>query len=409
MQKEKMAIIVLVITIIVAISAFLSLTYGDQILEVLSGGKDTSLKAVNDNILVSTNAKNKTINFLNNDKYSDIGNLSTSIVVKPTHGTVNVSQNEITYTPNENYTGSDSFKYKITNSNGKSSEATVTIEVAYGVIDVGDCVDVYYIGKFTNGTVFDTNIENIAIQSGIFNETKKLQGLYNVSKVFVDPEFLYSPPEGYENYTSGFITGFLNGLIGMKEGETKTVTIDAENAYGIWNQSMAEELFQYYFGSPHWPRKVSNAISETMSKSYLTQYNSTINTSNIKINQTFDYMKGYSANGTEVMWQIQITNISDDNVTIKNIIPNGTIIKSEGMWDNVIIIENETTFSLRGDPDLNKIYGSPGFWMKVISYDDENITVAINVYASDTKFIGETLIFQLEAVKVYKTSGLLES
>lgn len=409
MQKEKIAAIGLVIIVIVVLSAFLAFTYGDQILETLSGGKEANFKAVNDNIIVNTNVKNKTINFLDNDEYSDLENLSTSIIVKPSHGTAEVLQNVITYTPNENYTGSDFFKYKIINSNGKSSEATVTIEVAYGIIEMGDCVDVYYTGKFTNGTIFDTNIEDIAKQSGIFNETKKLQGLYNISRVFVDPEFLYSSPEGYENYSAGFITGFLNGLIGMREGETKTVTIDAENAYGVWNQTMAEELFQYYFGTPYWPRKVSNQISETISKADLIQYNSTIDISNITINQTFDYMIGYFANGTEVMWQIQITNISDENVTIKNVIPNGTIIKSEGMWDNIIIIENETAFSLRGDPDLNKIYGSPGFWMKAVSYDDENIIVAINVYASETRFIGETLIFQLEAVKVYKTSEFLES
>jgi hypothetical protein len=409
MQKEKIAAIGLVIIIIVTLSVFLTYTYSDQIFENLLGGRETTLLAKDDKITVSANTKNKTINFLDNDDFSDIGNLSTTIVVNPAYGTVEVSQNQITYTPNENYTGPDSFKYKIISSNGKSSEATITIEVIYGIIEIGDCVDVNYIGKFTNGTIFDTNLEDVAKQSDIFNETKKIQGLYNRSKVFADPDFYYTPPEGYENYSSGFITGFLKGLIGMKEGETKTVTIDAEDAYGIWNQTMAEELFEYYFGTPYWPRKVSNNISEIISKSDLMQYNSSINTSNITINQTFDYLEGYSSDGDKTMWQIQITNISDENVTIKNVVPNGTIIRSEGMWDNVIIIENETTFSLRGDPDLNKIYGSPGFWMKVVSYDNENIMVAINVYASETKFIGETLIFQLEAVKVYKTSELLES
>jgi hypothetical protein len=411
MQKEKIAAIGLVIIIIVVLSTFLAFTYVDQLSEIFSGGKDASLKAVNDNIPVGINVKNKTINYLENDKYSDIENLSTTIVVKPSHGTAEVSQNEIFYTPNDNYTGPDSFKYKLTNSKGKSSEATVTIEISYGVIEIGDCVDVYYIGKFTNGTVFDTNIEKVANQSKIFNETKKLLGFYNISKVFVDPESLNSPPEGYENYSAGLIKGFLNGLIGMKQGETKNVTIDPENAYGIWNLSYAEDIFTSYYGTPYLPRKEGpSPISVTISKSDFTQINSSVNVSDVTVNQTFDVGTGYSANGSIVIWKIQITNISDENITIKNIIPNGTILKTEGMWDMVVIIENETTYSVRNDPDLKTIYGGPGFWIKVISLDDEKIIFAINDgYTSDTRLIGETLIFQLTAVKVYKTSELLES
>jgi FKBP-type peptidyl-prolyl cis-trans isomerase 2 len=92
---------------------------------------------------------------------------------------------------------------------------------------------------FTMDTVFDTNIEQVAKDSGIYNETKS----YAPANVFVDPTTELSPPLDFaENYTSEFIKGFLKGLIGMGEGEKKNVTIPPEDAYGTWNESMAEEF-----------------------------------------------------------------------------------------------------------------------------------------------------------------------
>ena len=42
-----------------------------------------------------------------------------------------------------------------------------------GPLQLGDSADVNYIGRFTNGTVFDTNIEDVAKEAGIFYETLK--------------------------------------------------------------------------------------------------------------------------------------------------------------------------------------------------------------------------------------------
>jgi len=279
-------------------------------------------------------------------------------------------------------------------------------ELPEGAIEIGDCADVNYIGKFLNGTVFDTNLEDIALQWDLYDENRT----YKPANVFVDPNMeFYYPPEGYDNYSADFVVGFLNGLVGMNAGETKNVTIDAEDAYGDWNLTFAEEIFEYYLGTPHWPRTVSNNILETITKTDLLAYNSSLDLDNLTVNQTFDYLTGISQEGENVTWQIQITNISDENVTIKNLVLNGTIIKSEGMWDNVVITENETAFTMRGDPEIDAVYGSPGFYMKVIDFNETEIVVAINVYANDIKFIGQTLVFQLEAVKVYNTSSQLES
>jgi len=74
------------------------------------------------------------------------------------------------------------------------------------VAETGDNVSVYYTGKFTNGTVFNTNVG-----SAPFN--------FTIGKNEV-------------------ITGFNNAVIGMKVGENKTVALPPSEAYGEVNQSL---------------------------------------------------------------------------------------------------------------------------------------------------------------------------
>ncbi|RLF55388.1 MAG: hypothetical protein DRN13_00400 [Thermoplasmata archaeon] len=97
------------------------------------------------------------------------------------------------------------------------------------VVEIGDCVLVNFIARYAeNGTVFDTSYEEIARKSGIYDENKSYEPL----KIFVDLNYS-SPPEGYENFSSDYIRGLLKGLVGMKEGEEKILTIPPEEGYGI--------------------------------------------------------------------------------------------------------------------------------------------------------------------------------
>jgi peptidylprolyl isomerase len=87
------------------------------------------------------------------------------------------------------------------------------------VVKLGDSVQVDYVGKFQNGTIFDTSEEDVAKQAG----------LYNSNRTYVPLSF---------NVGSGqLIEGFDQGVIGMKVGEEKTLTIPPEKAYGEYNKS----------------------------------------------------------------------------------------------------------------------------------------------------------------------------
>jgi peptidylprolyl isomerase len=64
----------------------------------------------------------------------------------------------------------------------------------------GDTVNVHYTGKLEDGTVFDSSVDREPLQ-------------FTISEGRIIP-------------------GFENGVIGMKPGETKTVNIPADKAYG---------------------------------------------------------------------------------------------------------------------------------------------------------------------------------
>lgn len=76
----------------------------------------------------------------------------------------------------------------------------------------GDRVSVNYTGKLEDGSIFDTSIQ----EGRTPLEATLGQGM--------------------------LIPGFENGLIGMSVGETKTVEIEPENAYGKYNDGMLQEI-----------------------------------------------------------------------------------------------------------------------------------------------------------------------
>ena len=94
-------------------------------------------------------------------------------------------------------------------------------------IEEGDCVDVNYIGRYaSNGTVFETSYSDLENKTG-----------GTPLNIFVSFNMSEMPPVGYDTYTSLMIEGFMEGLIGLKENETKTIgPILPEKAYGVFPQ-----------------------------------------------------------------------------------------------------------------------------------------------------------------------------
>ncbi|HNR45039.1 MAG TPA: FKBP-type peptidyl-prolyl cis-trans isomerase [Methanofastidiosum sp.] len=81
-------------------------------------------------------------------------------------------------------------------------------------VEKGDTIKVDYVGKLQDGTVFDTSILDEAKNAGIYDESR-----------------IYEPLT-LKVGDGSTIPGFENGLLGMKEGQTKTISIPPEQAYG---------------------------------------------------------------------------------------------------------------------------------------------------------------------------------
>jgi FKBP-type peptidyl-prolyl cis-trans isomerase 2 len=97
------------------------------------------------------------------------------------------------------------------------------------VIEYGDCVDLNYILKYASNDTF--------IESSYADWQNRSDG--TLFKIFVSQNESEIPPSDYEvNYSQKmqdgmFVKGFIEGLVGLKEGETETFTIESEDAYGI--------------------------------------------------------------------------------------------------------------------------------------------------------------------------------
>lgn len=91
------------------------------------------------------------------------------------------------------------------------------------VITENSTVKVHYIGKLSDGEVFDSS--------------KAVEGNEN----FTDKD-----PLDVELGKGMLIPGFEKGLQGMKEGESKTITIPSEEAYGPVREDHYQEIEKQY-------------------------------------------------------------------------------------------------------------------------------------------------------------------
>ena len=87
------------------------------------------------------------------------------------------------------------------NDNLNVATAAPSVEVA----KAGDSVSMNYTGRLQNGTVFDSNI---------------------------DPKFKHVEPFTFTLGAGEVIAGWDKGIVGMKVGEKKTLTIKPEDGYG---------------------------------------------------------------------------------------------------------------------------------------------------------------------------------
>lgn len=92
------------------------------------------------------------------------------------------------------------------------------------VVAAGDTIKVNYVGKFEDGKVFDTSIESVAKESDLYNEARPYE------------------PLAFTVSAGQMIPGFDKGVLGMKKGDKKTITVSPADGYGEIREDLVQKL-----------------------------------------------------------------------------------------------------------------------------------------------------------------------
>jgi hypothetical protein len=129
----------------------------------------------NDDAAVTAEDNSISIAVLSNDLDVDGDSLSVSVVGNASHGTATLNSNSITYTPNPNYFGADSFTYAISDGKGGTSSAVVNVVIT----PVNDAPDAVNDSATTN--------EDYAVTINVLNNDSDLDGNTLVISSASDP------------------------------------------------------------------------------------------------------------------------------------------------------------------------------------------------------------------------------
>jgi len=87
-------------------------------------------------------------------------------------------------------------------------------------IEMGDCVDFHFVGRYSNGEIFGYSYDDLINKTGD-----------SYQNVFLSYDESSSPPDGYGNYSNKLLMPYgeyynkdlIDGLVGLKEGDTATI------------------------------------------------------------------------------------------------------------------------------------------------------------------------------------------
>ena len=236
-----------------------------------------------------------------------------------------------------------------------SPSATPTADL---VASSGDLVFVDYTVRVENGSVYDTTLESVAREAGIYKST-----------------IPYRP----FNFTLGngeVIEGFDEAVTGMRVGEQKTAVLPPEKAYGDYDPTYIEAV----------PRVYSISRIEA-----------------VPLTDFFSAYPGFSFTDSQTVqvdtWNATILAVTNDTVMLRhNPQVNQTI--ETGKWPSIVLNVTDTELILRHEPQLDKLYVTQ-------SQDGEPRLATVRQIADDyfmldynAPLAGHTLNFTIKLLRI---------
>jgi len=229
------------------------------------------------------------------------------------------------------------------------------------VVQNGDVVLVDYIGKFENGTVFDTSYPDAAHRNGIFNPLRNYTPLvFQIGK-------------------GDLVPGFEAAVVGMRVGEEKTFTLPPEKAYGYPDANLIQAL----------PRKqVSPRVQSVGFERFKTEIGV-----EPKVGLVFRLPnpKEY-----EVNWPMMVLAVSNDTVTFRYDPEDNSSITT--VFGETKVTANKENITLTLNPNVGSrvitIYGPA----RIIGVNETSVILDFN-----SLLAGKTLVFTAKVQNIVRS------
>lgn len=286
----------------------------------------------------------------------------------------------------------------------------ITSTPGNAVVEMGDIVQVDYTGKLPDGTVFDTSDSEVAVSAGVYQEGRPYQPLTVVI--------------GAHNV----IKGFEDGLLGMKEGESRTLTIAPEDGYGPLdptkidvvpqlNDIPATQTFEF--------KKEVSVPAIQFNMTFGTDYevgdiipipDSSINITVLEIGETvnmsYNMEVGDIVDGGEALWSDEIIEMNSSHIVVRHDVEVGDIIQfPESPWNSTVLEVTGTNITLQHNPIPDTTIDT------IVQTSIGPQQVPVQVHFNETDIIldsnyflaGKTLTFEVEVVAIEKANTELVS
>lgn len=255
--------------------------------------------------------------------------------------------------------------------NGQAEEDEST------VVEAGMTINVDYTGKLTDGRIFDTSNYTIASNDALYPKTLsftlKAQSAYD--------------PLNFEVGDGSLITGFDKAVVGMRVGQTKTVTLTPDQAYGYMDES----------------KLITFSLTENV------PLLATFTSSDFQAEYGVAPVQGMTVTDTYYGWAATVmeVNTGADRVTVKNVPtlnteyrvygddPSGwsVLVTSIESSTNSITIEHQLT-----DSDSDRVMGTDDVGKFFVTQIDTAHGTAVKNYNSE--LLGKTLVFIITIVSI---------
>lgn len=272
----------------------------------------------------------------------------------------------------------------------------------------GDTVSVNYTGSLQDGKVFDTNIESVAKQHNI-----------------IKPEYV---PLNFTVGEPGMIKGFDEGVVGMKVGETRKLTIPPEKGYGLVDPKLisAYDIIENVSAKNTTLPKVMNIPLEQFEATYGpghnksdsvilpgTNINLTIQNISTSVSLSFNLAVGFQIFQQNSPWNMTVVKINETNITIKPSVKKNDTIRlpldqfQKAPWTSTVIGVTADNITLRHNPipetTVQSMYGT-----MTVRFNETSFIIDQN-----HEFAGKTLIFNITLISIKnndtdKKSGIIE-